>query len=134
MNKKIKKILDYLKESATKENLYFEINPEKAKILLDYITNLETIEQQYSAILSKNAELENKITNLQEENRILKENAEHNDKVVDNARWNETIYKSRNKKAIEYIDKYQKDKNTFKLHDLRLNSNELLNILTGGDE
>ena len=39
----------------------------------DYITNLQTIEQQYSAILSENAELENKITNLQEENRILKE-------------------------------------------------------------
>lgn len=34
--------------------------------LLDYITNLQTIEQQYSAILSENAELENKITNLQE--------------------------------------------------------------------
>lgn len=39
------------------------------KDTLDYITNLETIEQQYSAILSENAELENKITNLQEENK-----------------------------------------------------------------
>ena len=44
------------------------------------------------------------ITNLQEENERLKENAEHNDKVVDKARWNEMIYKSRNEKAIEYID------------------------------
>ena len=47
--------------------------------------------------------LEDYITNLQEENRILKENAEHNDKVVDKAKWNEMIYKSRNEKAIEYI-------------------------------
>ena len=30
-------------------------------IVLDYITNLQTIEQQYSAILSENAELENKL-------------------------------------------------------------------------
>ena len=38
----------------------------------DYITNLQTIEQQYSAILSENAELENKIINLQKENERLK--------------------------------------------------------------
>lgn len=40
--------------------------------VLDYITNLQTIEQQYSALLSENAELENKITNLQQENERLK--------------------------------------------------------------
>lgn len=44
-NKKQKEILDKIK---------------------DYITNLQTIEKQYSAILSENAELENKITILQE--------------------------------------------------------------------
>ena len=42
-------------------------NKDEIHKLLDYITNLQTIEQQYSAILSENAELENKITNLQEE-------------------------------------------------------------------
>ena len=41
--------------------------------VLDYITNLQTIEQQYSAILSENAELENKITNLQKEKKQLKD-------------------------------------------------------------
>ena len=41
MNDEIKEILDYLKESAIKKNLYFEIKPEKAQILLDYITNLQ---------------------------------------------------------------------------------------------
>lgn len=45
-------------------------NKDEINKLLDYITNLQTIEQQYSAILSENAELENKITNLQEEIRI----------------------------------------------------------------
>lgn len=59
----IKEILDKLNNSAEHYILYdYEV-----KILLDYITNLQTIEQQYSAILSENAELENKITNLQEE-------------------------------------------------------------------
>lgn len=43
------------------------------------------------------------IKHLQKENEILKENAEHNDKVVDKAKWNEMIYKSRIDKAIEYI-------------------------------
>ena len=33
-------------------------------IVLDYITNLQTIEQQYSAILSENAELENRLDTL----------------------------------------------------------------------
>ena len=54
-------ILDYV---DTKEHLLE---------LFNYITNLETIEQQYSAILSENAELENKITNLEQENKELKE-------------------------------------------------------------
>ena len=34
--------------------------------LTNYITNLQTIEQQYSAILSENAELEYKVTDLSE--------------------------------------------------------------------
>ena len=45
------------------------------------------------------------ITNLQEENERLKENAIHNDKVVDKAKWNEMLYKSRIEKAIEYLEK-----------------------------
>lgn len=61
----------------------------------DYITNLQTIEKQYSAILSENAELENKITNLQEENKFAKEYEKQY-----------RIAKSRNEKAIEYF-KYQ---------------------------
>ena len=57
-------IVDRLKNSLDYE---FNLTYSEHKQLLDYITNLQTIEQQYSAILSENAELENKITNLQEE-------------------------------------------------------------------
>lgn len=59
----VKRHLDYVK--ATKQA---SIRDNEMKAMYDYITNLQTIEQQYSAILSENAELENKITNLQNEN------------------------------------------------------------------
>ena len=41
------------------------------------------------------------------ENERLKENAIHNDKVVDKAKWNEMLYKSRIEKALKYIEKVE---------------------------
>lgn len=97
MNNDIKKIIDYMKKIADKneDHLESELTHKDCALLLEYITNLQTIEQQYSAILSENAELE-------KENKILRKNAEHNDKVVDKARWNENIYKSKIDEAIKY--------------------------------
>ena len=96
--------------------------------ILDYITNLQTIEQQYSAILSENAELENKITNLQEENERLKLVIKNHSIIIPK---NKIIdYKSRIEKAIEYIKNineraYKDDYGTcFSTYDL-------LNILQG---
>lgn len=88
--------------------------------ILDYVDTKEHL-----------LDLFNYITNLEQENKILRKNAEHNDKVVDNARWNEMIYKSRNKKAIEYIKSYKNDYAPYELSNY--NIRELLNIL-GGDE
>lgn len=68
MNNEIKEILEF-KENAD----YKKLSCDEIKVLKDYITNLQTIEQQYSAILSENAELENKIINLQQKNEKLKE-------------------------------------------------------------
>lgn len=101
MKDEIKEIIDFLKD---KRGYYKTLPQDKTDKLLDYITNLQTIEREYSSILSENAELESKITNLQKENEILKENAIHNDKVVDKSKWNEMIYKSRKDKAIEEIN------------------------------
>ncbi len=72
------------------------------------------------------------ITNLQKENEMLKDNAIHNDKVVDKARWNEMIYKSRIEKAVEYIKLYASYDNNFCLdyHEL----NNLLKILQNGSD
>lgn len=49
------------------------------------------------------------ICNLQQENKILKENAEHNDKVVDKVNWENNLLKVKNKKykeILERIDNY----------------------------
>ena len=102
---------------------------EREKALLDYITNLETIEQQYSAILSENAELENKITNLEQENERLKDEIYSTNQVV-----NELLdIKSRNEKAIEYI-KMHKYPTPYGFSEDDLDKNTLINILTGGNE
>ena len=45
------------------------------------------------------------ITKLQQENKILRENAEHNDKVVDKVNWENMLLKKENKKQKEVIDK-----------------------------
>jgi len=59
MNEEIKEIKHRL------QLLHAECNSkareEDINYTLDYITNLQTIEQQYSAILSENAELENEV-------------------------------------------------------------------------
>lgn len=40
---------------------------------------------------------------LEKENKILKENAEHNDKVIDKANWDKNIYKLRISKALNFL-------------------------------
>ena len=82
MNNEIKEILDDLDYCKNRQCGNILLKHNECDLLLDYITNLQTIEQQYSAILSENAELENKITNLQEENERLKEMVDWNDKVA----------------------------------------------------
>ena len=98
------------------------LNSDNAKILLDYITNLE----------QEKFDLENRLDNevatcllIRQENKRLKQ-------MVD---WNDKVANKKQKvidKAIDYIqEKYDED-----LYDDTLTAfeNELLNILTGGDE
>ena len=44
------------------------------------------------------------IENLQQENKILKENAEHNDKVVDKVNWENMLLKKENKQLQEELE------------------------------
>ena len=54
-------------------------------------------EQKYNELLKENQELK-------KENKILRENAEHNDKVVDKVNWENLIIKSRIHKTINFIE------------------------------
>jgi len=132
MKDEINLILTKLKlVSEIEESGAYICDKEHSKILYDYITNLQkdrddlddynrhlhtkltnlqTIEREYSSLLSENVELENKITNLQEENEKSKEYSEFYKDMSD--KWKELSgvfkkscedYKTRNEKAIEYI-------------------------------
>ena len=98
MNNDIKEILTYMMQYV--ENKYEHdsepmLNYKDIKCVLDYITNLQTIEQQYSVILSENAELENKITNLQEEN----------EKLIERVQIGQNAFLSLNSKIDKAINK-----------------------------
>lgn len=163
MKDEIKEILAILK-SRVQNNGYLMIGVNNCKLLLDYITNLQTIEQQYSALLSENAELENKITNLQEENEnriseslsydlakaktkeIREKNIFLQDKIEKYKKSNEE-YIELNKelyyridKAIEYIENdmpylEEPDDDYENNHKMvEYDNSVLLNILQGSDE
>ena len=68
----IKEILDNIKSKY--EDYYVQdiVSGNDLKLLLDYITNLQTIEQQYSAILSENAELQQELERYKNIVKLLK--------------------------------------------------------------
>ena len=80
------------------------------EILDDTLEYLEGIDETRNVkILTTNETniLLDYIFNLQKENERLKENAIHNDKVVDKVKWNEMLNKSRIEKALKYIEKVE---------------------------
>lgn len=76
MKDEIKELIDLLEYDVKKE-FYFEITPEDSKLLLDYITNLQNENMKYDQCLTELTDnykdLQKELTNLQEENKILKE-------------------------------------------------------------
>ena len=72
------------------------------------------------------------LENLQQENKILKENAENNDKVVDKVNWENQLLKKENEQLKKKVDEYKKlgfkylqDKN----NDLETQQKEFINYL-----
>ena len=51
--------------------------------------------------------LRDMVLELQQENKILTEHAENNDKAVDKINWENQLLKTKIKNAIEYINKYE---------------------------
>lgn len=58
----------------------------------------------YGIDIEKPIEMANIIIELQQENKILKENAENNDKVVDKVNWENQLLKKENKQLKDLID------------------------------
>lgn len=77
-----------------------------------------------------NDKYKNEIERLNKENNILKKNAEHNDKVVDNVNWKNMFLKKIIEQAIDYIEK-RKNLNWYAEGVFVY---ELLNILQGDDK
>ena len=83
-------------------------------------------------------ELQQENQSLRKENKILRENAEHNDKVVDKANWENQKLKEVIDKSIEYIE--SNDIEVLKYHDIPSETTSyeivtvnLLKILKGGE-
>ena len=93
MNNEIKEILYNLKMYVNDKYLLEDAieNKEQAKILLDYITNLQSKIEAYELFDNQ------KITNLQEENERLEKGLEYAKRI-------EKDYKTKFNKAIEYIE------------------------------
>lgn len=107
MNDEIKEILDDLLFTTTLPNVSVKLSKEKLNQLKDCITNLE-----------------------QENERLKKEQLNLKDELA--SMWE---CKARNKEAIEYIKNVSRETlNNGRVFYNELPAQNLLNILTGGDE
>lgn len=69
------------------------------------------------------------IETLQKENKILRENAENNDKVVDKVNWENSLLKQRITRAIKYIETHKRQDEFLELNEW--GTRDLLEILGG---
>ena len=65
---------------------------------------IEMSNEYYNLLEEKMARLINKNQELKKENKILRENSEHNDKVVDKVNWENMLLKKENKQLKDLID------------------------------
>lgn len=77
----------------------------KCSRICEYNSYLCKVHRSFPKVVDKSYE------QLQQENKILKENAEHNDKVVDNVNWENMLLKKENKQLKNDINKLQKELN-----------------------
>ena len=66
--------------------------------------NIYSEDKMYESYSSEVERMQKCIDELQQENKILKENAENNDKVVDKVNWENMLLKKENKQLKDLID------------------------------
>ena len=86
---------------------------------LKFVVNGEDYDKIKKSLNEQVEELQQKVEQLEKQNKILKENAEHNDKVVDKVNWENMFLKGKLKDLKERI----------MLKQLRLVNEETYNIL-----
>lgn len=98
----------------------YGLTPKASNLLVSYIEELQQENQQLKNNINKlQKELNEEnlqcskysieLNNLKQENKILKENAEHNDKVVDKVNWENMLLKGENKQLKDNWDELKKD-------------------------
>ena len=73
--------------------------------------NTYSEDKMYESYSSEVERMQKYIDELQQENEILKENAEHNDKVVDKVNWENQLLKKENKQLQERIEYLERSNN-----------------------
>lgn len=127
MQEEIKEITDELKETAQYDGYLY---PDKIDKLLDYITNLQQENNDYNSRINA---LNHIVNNLQEENKKV-----HKD--FDELSERYFFTKSRNEKAIEFVNEFIQEDYYEKLDEYithftwNTTKEDLLNILQGVDK
>lgn len=152
MNEEIKEILEALKPYNDIKEYPLYLNRKQQDLLYDYITNPQQ-ENEFLKLNNPEMNIEHfrivkenkrKIDNLRKENKRLKEELK-NRPIVDftfDVYKDLEDYKSRCKKAIEYIENNKKETSShfngkeyvYRNFTLCCEPNDLLNILNGSDE
>lgn len=83
-------------------NLYYDVEDNHYRTYPD--GNIATVDQMRELIENKNVS----IVKLQQENKILKENAENNDKVVDKVNWENQLLKKEIHQLKEQLEASEK--------------------------
>ena len=73
--------------------------------LVNYINKIQQENEKLKADYGTQAQIERDM--LQQENKILKENAENNDKVVDKVNWENMLLKKKNKQLKDKLSKIE---------------------------
>ena len=89
--------------SCVCENIENELINEKYNKVINYVIDRRK-ELENKANYKTHQEIINMYLELQQQNKILKENAENNDKVVDKVNWENQLLKKENKQLKDLID------------------------------
>ena len=110
------------------------MNKDKFQILRDFANSNDkpdkTIYEYIKEVLDMNSAYAKENQSLKKENKILRENAEHNDKVIDKVNWENLKLKEENKRlynTIEELSQYEYDRKEEDMMNYIIEQEEVFN-------